>query len=80
MTLVDNFEWVEGDGSRLGNVHVDFESQKWIPKDSAYEYKAIMKPTVRACKALMEHAHDKKEIVLYFLVGRDIALPYDKEY
>jgi beta-glucosidase len=37
-TLMDNFEWAEGFQSRFGLIHVDFETQKRIIKDSGKFY------------------------------------------
>jgi beta-glucosidase len=34
-SLLDNFEWAQGYTLRYGIVHVDFETQKRVPKDSA---------------------------------------------
>ena len=38
-TFLDNFEWAEGYRPRFGLVHVDFDTQKRIIKDSAYWYR-----------------------------------------
>jgi beta-glucosidase len=34
-TLTDNFEWSYGESSRFGLVHVDYDTQRRTPKDSA---------------------------------------------
>ncbi len=39
-SFMDNFEWTKGYTERFGIVHVDYDTQKRIPKDSAYWYKA----------------------------------------
>ncbi len=41
-SLFDNFEWVFGYKSRFGMVHVNFETQERIPKQSFYEYQKII--------------------------------------
>lgn len=41
-TFLDNFEWDKGYNERFGIVHVDFETQKRIAKDSAFWYKEVM--------------------------------------
>ncbi len=38
----DNFEWLEGEGSRFGLIHIDYESQQRTPKDIARYYAAII--------------------------------------
>jgi beta-glucosidase len=40
---MDNFEWALGDEKRFGIVHVDFETQKRIIKDSGYWYRDQIK-------------------------------------
>ena len=41
-SLLDNFEWSHGYSMRFGVVHVDFETQKRTPKDSARFYSTVM--------------------------------------
>jgi len=41
-SLLDNFEWTTGYSHRLGIVHVDFETQKRVPKDSFFEYQGLI--------------------------------------
>ena len=41
-SLLDNFEWSHGYSKRFGIVHVDFETQKRTPKDSARFYSSIV--------------------------------------
>lgn len=39
----DNFEWIFGYTVRFGLIHVDFNNQQRIPKQSYYTYQAILK-------------------------------------
>jgi beta-glucosidase len=41
-SLLDNFEWSLGYAKRFGIVHVDFETQKRTPKDSARFYARVI--------------------------------------
>ena len=41
-SFLDNFEWAQGYGERFGLVHVDYQTQKRTPKDSAYWYKNLI--------------------------------------
>lgn len=41
-TFMDNFEWAEGYHPRFGLVHVDFETQERIIKDSGKWYKSFL--------------------------------------
>lgn len=42
-SLLDNFEWRYGYDRRFGIVHVDFETQRRTPKDSARFYANIIR-------------------------------------
>jgi len=41
-SFMDNFEWQEGHRFRFGLVHVDYQTQKRTPKDSAYWYRDVI--------------------------------------
>jgi beta-glucosidase len=40
-SLMDNFEWAYGYSKRFGIVHVDYETQRRTPKDSAHWYARV---------------------------------------
>jgi beta-glucosidase len=41
-SLLDNFEWELGYGTRFGIVYVDYETQRRIPKESAHWYRRVI--------------------------------------
>jgi beta-glucosidase len=41
--LMDNFEWTYGDSQPFGLVHVDFRTQRRLPKSSADWYREVIK-------------------------------------
>jgi beta-glucosidase len=41
-SLTDNFEWAEGYGPRFGLIHVDYETQERIVKDSGLWYRDFL--------------------------------------
>ena len=41
-SLMDNFEWAKGFNPRFGMVFCDYQTQKRIPKDSAYWFKDVI--------------------------------------
>ncbi len=42
-SLMDNFEWAEGYAKRFGLVHVDYTTQRRVPKDSARWYQEVIR-------------------------------------
>jgi len=50
-SLLDNFEWSLGYSKRFGIVHVDFETQKRTPKESALFYAQVIASRGRALNA-----------------------------
>ena len=42
-SLMDNFEWAWGYTKRFGMVHVDYDSQRRIPKSSARWYAEVIR-------------------------------------
>ncbi|HRD97757.1 MAG TPA: GH1 family beta-glucosidase [Rubrivivax sp.] len=41
-SLMDNFEWASGYAKRFGIVHVDYQTQRRTPKDSALWYRGLL--------------------------------------
>lgn len=41
-SVMDNFEWAEGYKQRFGLIHVDYETQRRTPKDSAHWFRDLM--------------------------------------
>ncbi|HEY3330560.1 MAG TPA: GH1 family beta-glucosidase [Capsulimonadaceae bacterium] len=41
-SILDNFEWAEGYKHRFGLIHVDYETQKRVLKDSAFWYRKVI--------------------------------------
>jgi beta-glucosidase len=41
-SLLDNFEWTSGFSHRFGIVHVNFDTQERVPKDSFFEYQRLI--------------------------------------
>jgi beta-glucosidase len=42
-SILDNFEWAEGYKQRFGLVHVDYETQRRTPKDSAFWFRDVIR-------------------------------------
>jgi beta-glucosidase len=47
-SLMDNFEWARGYGQRFGLVHVDFDTQKRVVKDSGRWFSSVIAADTRA--------------------------------
>ena len=41
-SIFDNFEWERGYGPRFGIVHIDYETLKRSPKQSAYWFREVI--------------------------------------
>ena len=59
-SLLDNFEWQEGYKQRYGLIHVNFETQVRILKDSAFSYQEIINSNG---DALQKYTHSEEEPV-----------------
>ncbi len=57
-TILDNFEWEKGYNERFGLIHVDFNTQKRVVKDSAYWYQQVIE-TNGGCLSM----NQSKEII-----------------
>jgi beta-glucosidase len=57
-SLLDNFEWSHGYSKRFGIVHVDFESQRRTPKDSAHFYSRVIASRGRVLSDARTNADD----------------------
>jgi beta-glucosidase len=55
-SLLDNLEWSLGYSKRFGIVHVDFETQKRTPKDSAHFYARVIATQGRTLDAAADAA------------------------
>ena len=67
---MDNFEWAEGYKHRFGLVHVDFETQKRVLKESAYWYRDIIRSNgLTLMDAKHSLAPDRRSSVGDFLVS-----------
>ena len=42
-SILDNYEWAEGYDPRFGLIYVDYETQRRIPKDSAFFYAEVIR-------------------------------------
>jgi len=48
-SLLDNFEWAWGYSKRFGIVHVDYASQRRLPKDSALWFQEVVRANAVTC-------------------------------
>ena len=61
-SLLDNFEWAEGYSKRFGIVHVDYETQQRVLKDSAGWYQELIARHVSEYSKDTKPAVDNKHI------------------
>lgn len=51
-SIFDNFEWERGYTQRFGLVRVDYETQKRVPKQSAYWFQELVRTnTLELCNS-----------------------------
>ncbi|UOQ96097.1 GH1 family beta-glucosidase [Hymenobacter sp. 5317J-9] len=55
-SLTDNFEWAEGYGPRFGLIHVDYETQERIVKDSGRWYRDFLSGAMVGAEQVREAA------------------------
>ena len=52
-SLLDNFEWGRGYSKRFGIVHVDFATQRRVPKSSAQFYADVIRTNGQMSRRLI---------------------------
>ena len=57
-SLLDNFEWASGYAKRFGIIHVDYETQRRTPKDSALWYRDFLRRQREARRTVLASGAD----------------------